>query len=108
MRNLKTLIPHPSDLLNKIVIALFNVPRSKSSRRDESPYGVKSIVPSRDPSPSITRSGADARKQNQRKTYSSPSPAPAAVKVPAKTRQSKSSPPSAPSAGKNIDVKNKG
>ena len=80
--------------------------RSKSSRRDESPYGVKSIVPSRDPSPSTSM---DARKHNQRKTFSSPSSV-ASVKMSAqaKTRESKSSPPSATRVNKNLDAGNKG
>ena len=81
--------------------------RSKSSRRDESPYGVKSIVPSRDPSPSTS---ADARKHNQRKTFSSPGTV-ASVKMsaPAKTRESKSSPPSATRVNnRNLDARNKG
>ena len=69
--------------------------RSKSSRRDESPYCVKSIVPS------CESSGQDKR-NNQRKTHSSP----ASVKLQAKTKQSKSSPSGSKVAGKNSDVAN--
>ena len=47
--------------------------KSKSSRRDASPYGVKSIVPKRDPSPirrqtSITRNGSSARRNQSPST----------------------------------------
>ena len=53
--------------------------KSKGSRRDASPYGVKSIVPKRDPSPirrqtSITRSGSNARRNPSPATQNTASP----------------------------------
>ena len=73
---------HSTCLITKIDYdSLVFIFRSKSSRRDESPYCVKSIVPSSE------SSGQDKR-NNQRKTQSSPAP----VKS-TKTKQSKSSPP---------------
>ena len=91
------------DLVSRHLLLLFTIVycvfRSKSSRRDESPYGVK-IVPSRDPSPANT----SRRYPRQPQTTSQ-----AGVKT-VKPRESQSSPPSVrSSANKNSDLlKNKG
>ena len=81
--------------------------RSKSSRRDESPYCVKSIVPPCESS-QVTPSTATAttelsNRTTGRKTHSSP----ASVKLQPKTKQSKSSPAAPPgSSGSKVLTKN--
>ena len=75
--------------------------RSKSSRRDESPYCVKSIVPPCEASQATTELAN--RNTGGRKTHSSP----ASVKLQPKTKQSKSSPSAPPgSSGSKVLTKN--
>ena len=85
--------------------------RSKSSRRDESPYCVKSIVAPCEPSQATTATATTElsnRNTGGRKTHSSP----ASVKLQPKTKQSKSSPSAPPGSSgskvlnKNTDVGN--